>query len=307
MRQIIYADIVFLLNFCMNFLALFATGKILALKLRTLKLILSAALGAIYSIFTLFFETAVIPVIILNIAISVLMCLIAFNAETFVKFIKSFIIFYAACFMLGGGIEALFHLFSLSGFNEASNVPTVQIILVLAGICTLIFIFVGRIFKHKTNIKEVQLTIGFGGREAKVNALLDSGNLLRDPVSSLPVIIINSKTAAALFDFKTLSFFTSDTLSYISRISSEIDSEEMEMIKDLKFKIIPVKSIAGASSLFPAFVPEYIRYEKNKKTIEINAVIAVDSVQKTAENSQKKHEKYYGEIYSGIVPSVLID
>ena len=307
MRQIIYADIVFLLNFCMNFLALFAAGKILALKLRTLKLILSAALGAAYSIFTLFFDTPVIPVIILNIAISVLMCLIAFNAETFVRFIKSFIIFYAACFMLGGGIEALFHLFRLSLFNGIGHVPTAQIILILAGICTLIFIFTGGIFRRRSNIKEIELIIGFGGREAKVNALLDTGNLLRDPVSSLPVIIINYKTAASLFDFKTLSFFTSDTPSYISRISSEADSEEIQMIKALKFKIIPVKSVAGANSLLPAFVPEYIRYEKNKKAIEINAVIAVDSVEKTTESSQKKHEKYYGENYSGIVPSVLID
>jgi len=300
----------------MNFLALFATGKILGLKLRASKLLLAAALGAVYSIFTLFFDAVIVPVMILNIAMSALMCLIAFNSETFIKFVKSFAVFYAACFMLGGGIEALSHLFRLSESDGVSgSAPTLQITLILAGICALIFVFVGKIFRRSAAIKDIELTIGFGGRETKVRALLDSGNLLRDPVSSLPVVIVNSNTAALLFDFKTLGFFTGDAPSYISRISTKTDSEDMRIIKDLKFKIIPVKSIAGAGSLLPAFVPEYIRYEKNNKSIEINAVIAVDSSTKTAENlrdskakgSKGPDEKHYGGNYSGIVPAVLID
>ena len=299
MRQIIYADVIFLLNFCMNFLALFAAGKILGLKLNPSRLVISSGLGAVYSIFTLFFQpqAVIIPVMVLNIAVSVLICLIAFKTDTHFKFIKALVVFYAACFMLGGGIEALFH---LSGFSGAGIAPPFQLIILMAGICSVIFVFTGRLFKRRANIKEVDLAIGFGGREIKVNAILDTGNLLRDPVSSLPVIIINLNAAANLFDLKTLEFFTGDAPSYISRISA--NTEEMRLIKDLKFKIIPVKSVAGANNILPAFVPGYIKYAKDKqvkKMIELNAVVAIDS----ASGAGQK----YGENYSGIVPAELID
>ena len=293
MRQVIYADVVLLLNFCMNFLALFAAGKILCLKLKPARLVSAAAFGAVYSIFTLFFGQIIIPVIILNIAASVIMCLIAYELDTPVRFAKAFIIFYAACFLLGGGIEAMLHLSGFAGNNE------LPVILILAGICSAVFIFAGRLFKRGVNIKEIDLIIGFGGRGIQVSAILDTGNLLRDPISSLPVIIINLKAAANLFDLKTLEFFTGDVPSHISRAGA--GSEEMRIIKDLKFKIIPVKSVAGASSILPAFVPEYIKYVKsgkaNKKIIELNAVVAVDSAS----------NKEYGENYSGIVPAELIN
>lgn len=297
MRQIIYADTVFLLNFCMDFLALFAAGKILGLKLKIIRLVTASVFGAVYCVFTLLFDESVIPVIILNIAVSVIMCLIAFKTDTLVNFVKAFAIFYAACFMLGGGIEALYHLSGFVKTDGGNNAPPIQVIIILAGICSIIFIFTGRLFKRNAKIKEVDLTIGYGGREIKVEAILDTGNLLRDPVSSLPVIIIRLNTAANLFDLKTLEFFAGDTPSYISKISTDTEQEKVRIIKKLKFKLIPVKSVAGANNILPAFVPDYIKYIKNKNLIEINAVVAVDS-----STSQK-----YGGNYSGIIPAELID
>ena len=277
----------------MNFLALFAAGKILGMKLKPARLALAASFGAAYCIFTLFFESVIIPLILLNTAVSVIMCLLAFKTETPVKFIKAFIIFYAACFILGGGIQALYN---LSGFVRADNAPSVRVIIILAAVCSIIFIFAGRLFRRRANISEAEIIIGFGGREIKISVISDTGNLLRDPVSSLPVIIINLSSAANLFDLKTLEFFTGDPPSYISNISAS-EPEKIRLIKNLKFKLIPVKSIGGANYILPAFVPEYIKYKKNKNMLEMNAVVAVDS----GEN------KNYGENYGGIIPAVLID
>ena len=293
MRQIIYADIFFIINLCMNFLALFAAGRITGVKLSLLRLLSASAFGAVYSIFTLFFESVIVPVIIINISVSVIMCLIAFRTETLIKFIKLFIIFYAACFILGGGIQALYNIF---GTRTDGNVPPIQVILISAAVCTIIFIFTGRLFKRRANIDGADILIGFGGREIKVSAILDTGNLLRDPVSSLPVIIINFKSAAGLFDLRTLEFFTADSPYYISKISAA-EPDKFNLIKKLKYKIIPVKSIAGANNILPAFVPEYIKYKKNRIISEINAVVAVDS----GENET------YGGDYSGIIPAELID
>ena len=337
MRQIVYADIVFLMNFCMDFLALFAAGKILGLKLSLPRLVLSGASGALYCVSTFFFdffETSPggklpVPEIALNVAVSAAMCFIAFNIDSIVRFTKIFVIFYSACFMLGGGIEALYYLSGLvktEGTGEAnltdaniniSSAPPVQVMIILAGICVFIAIAAGSLFKRKAGVKETEITIGFMGKEAKVNAIIDSGNLLYEPISSLPVIIVKLSSIINLFDFKMLELFIYDSPTYLGKkefaVTNAENIENINILKSLKFRIVPVKSVAGANNILPSFSPDYIKYKKYKKYgkykvsdkknfrfSEINAIIAVDG------KSDKFNEKY-GEQYGGIIPSVLID
>ena len=306
LRHVIYADIIFFMNFCMDFLALFAAGKILGLKLSIGRLSLSSAIGAVYCIFTFLYdsEKMIIPDIMINIAVSVIMCFVAFNIESLLRFTKVFLIFYSACFMLGGGIEALYYLSGLFKSEDTGNmdfnVPSVQGIIISAGICAFIIIFSGSLFKKRSEIKETKIIIGFMGKEITVDAIVDSGNLLYDPISSLPVIIINLKSIINLFDLKTLDFFIYDSISYLGK--SEFDDiESLKKLQDLKFRVIPLKSVAGTCGILPAFTPDYIKYKKkNNKTknySDINAVIAVDN---------RANEKY-NEKYGGIFPAALIE
>ena len=301
MKQVIYADIMFLLNFCMDFLALFAAGKILGLKLNALKLVAASIFGAVYCIFTFLYNSAIIPEIIINILVSVIMCFIAYNINSLIKFTKIFIIFYAACFMLGGGIEALYYLSGLVKTEDISNGPnlnasfSLHTLIIFTGLCVLIIIFVGTLFKKHASVRDTQLTIGFMGREVKIDALVDSGNLLYEPISSLPVIVVTLQSAANLFNMDTIEFFAGDSIEYLNKLNlsgSNIDTA-------LKFRIVPMKSVMDTKAILPAFSPEYIRCKKYKDGTyaDINAIIAVDN----------KNTAVYGEKYNGIIPEILID
>ena len=336
----------------MDFLSLFAAGKILGLKLSLPRLILSSALGALYCIFTFFYdsEKIIIPEIVLNVAMSVVMCFIAYNVDSLIKFTKIFVIFYSACFMLGGGIEALYY---LSGFIKTEdisdlrlNIPSLQGIIILAGICVFIIILAGSLFKRGADrflIKETEIIVGFMGKEVKLKAIVDSGNLVRDPISSLPVIIVKLGSIADLFDMKMLEFFIYDSPSYLNGLCGEKFTAKYDLndlhasnelnclnnlnnLKVLKFRLVPVKSVAGANSILPAFSPDYIKcinyakYKKvksnkakdedikdinkkdkiykNRKVFDINAIIAVDS---------GKADEKYGEKYGGIMPAALME
>ena len=304
MRQVIYADVVFLMNFCMDFLALFAAGKILGLKLSVGRLSLSSAVGAIYCILTFMYDSdaIIVPEIIINVAVSAIMCFIAFKIDSLLKFTKIFLIFYSACFMLGGGIEALSYLSGLVKTEDADgtglgSAPSVQAIVILAGICTFIIIFVGSLFKRRSEIKETKIIIGFQNKEVTVNAIVDSGNLLYDPISSLPVIIVNLKSVLDLFDLKTLEFFLHDSVSYLGKHDYS-DPESIKNLQALKFRIIPLKSVAGSNNILPAFSPDYIKCKnKTEKFSDIHAIVAVDN---------RTNEKY-NEKYGGIFPAALID
>ena len=307
LNQVIYADIVFLMNFCMDFLALFAAGKILGLNPGAGRLSLASAFGAVYCVFSFMYDGGdFIPGVIINIGVSVIMCFLAFNINSLIKFTKIFLIFYSACFMLGGGIEALSYLSgivrsSTSGVYDNSginNTPPVYAVIVFSGICVFIIIFAGSLFKRRAEITETKIIIGFAGREVKIDAIVDSGNLLYDPISSLPVIIVNLNSIVDLFDFNALEFFLYDSFSYLSRFPHFSAGNKTETLRSLKFRIIPVKSIAGANSVLPAFTPDYIkinRVNKNKnkskknkpaRFSDINAVVAVDN-----RNAGKYNEK----------------
>jgi len=212
--------------------------------------------------------------------------------------------------MLGGGIEALYY---LSGFVKTDNsngnniggefnapVISIQAIIVSAVICTFIIIFAGSLFKRRSEIKETEITIGFMGKEVTVNAIVDSGNLLYDPISSLPVIIVSLNSILELFDLKTLEIFLCDSVSYLGKHEFK-DPESLKKFQALKFRIIPLKSVAGTSNILPAFSPDYIKYKKirgdNKNFSDIRAVIAVDN-----RTSEKYNEKY-----DGILPAALIE
>jgi len=289
----------------MNFLALFAAGKILGLKLSVGRISLSSAFGAIYCIFTFLYDSGriIIPDILIHIAVSVIMCFIAFNINSLLKFTKIFLIFYSACFMLGGGIEALSY---LSGFVRTDNTGlpggapsiSIQVIIISAGICTFIIIFAGSLFKRRAEIKETKIVIGFMNKEITVDAIVDSGNLLYDPISSLPVIIVNLNSILNLFDFEILEFFLHDSVAYLGkREFSENNPESLKNLQALKFRIIPLKSVAGANNILPAFSPDYIKYKKHNSFSEIRAIIAVDN----RANAQ------YNEKYGGIFPAALIE
>ncbi|MCL2096624.1 MAG: sigma-E processing peptidase SpoIIGA [Oscillospiraceae bacterium] len=308
MRHVIYADIVFLMNFCMDFLALFAAGKILGLKLGAGRLSLSSALGALYCVLTFLYagNKIIIPEIIINIAVSVIMCFIAFNIDSLIKFTKIFLIFYSACFMLGGGIEALSYLSGMMGTGD-NNIPSVesghspgvfplQAVIIFAGICAFIIIFAGILFKRRSEIKETKITVGFMGREITLDAIVDSGNLLYDPISSLPVIVVNLNGVIDLFDFETLEFFLHDSVEYLGKREFK-SRESLENLRALKFRVIPVKSIGGNGGILPAFLPDYIKYRKNNNFSEMRAVIAVDN----------RASAKYNEKYGGILPAVLIE
>ena len=49
-KMTVYLDIVLIENLCMNYIILFATGFIMKLKMKHLRLILSSLLGSIYAI-----------------------------------------------------------------------------------------------------------------------------------------------------------------------------------------------------------------------------------------------------------------
>ena len=76
--MIVYLDVIFLENLFINYIILFATGYILKIKVKQLKVFLSSIIGSIYAICTYTQGALLSSNVWIKIVLSILMVLIAF-------------------------------------------------------------------------------------------------------------------------------------------------------------------------------------------------------------------------------------
>lgn len=284
MEQTIYGDVLFLINFSMDYLALYLTSKILSLHVKAFRMILSAAAGAIYSVYILFFPGNVFIGTIISVAVSLLICYMAFGANLR-TFIRSVILFYLISLLLGGGITALCNVFaSLSGtkrvlFNgsvrELDKEIPFALFMVFTSVCVLLCFIGGHIFKRFSRIKTAKLCIINRGKKLYADALCDSGNLLTEPISGRPCIIIPLSMSEGLIPGETKQSIEKNDFSNHSSVFG--------------LRVIPSHSV-GHSGMLYGFIPESVTVNG----VSVNACVALDV----------ERASFGG--YSAILPSRLI-
>lgn len=102
------------------------------------------------------------------------------------------------------------------------------------------------------NVRQVELRVD--GKCILLPAMLDSGNLLRDPVTGRPVLVIPARAARALFP----------TLGDPSRLTE----------LPLGFRLLNVRTAAG-SSLLPMFRPDECKIYLNGSACKADLLVAV--------------------------------
>ena len=86
----------------MNSIILYATAIILKIKPKTIRIIISSAIGSIYAIITYVTEIELYTSVILKAILAVIMVYVAFNPQNIKKMWKQVAIFYLTSFVFGG-------------------------------------------------------------------------------------------------------------------------------------------------------------------------------------------------------------
>ena len=192
----IYLDVVLIENLCMNYIILFATGYLLKIKINHIRLVLSALLGGIYSIAAYMQILEIYSNIILKIILSMVMVYIAYNSKNVKQILKQLVFFYLTSFVFGGCAFALLYFIKPEQILMKNGVyiGTYPIkIAILGGIVGFTIIVIAfRYVKTKLNKKSMfcELEIYFENKSISTTALIDTGNMLKDPITSMSVIVV---------------------------------------------------------------------------------------------------------------------
>lgn len=258
MTQTLYGDVLFFVNFTMDFLTLFITARILHVRVRAGRMAFSAAVGGIYGVAACFMGGMLIFRLAINVAVSVLMCYIAFGE----KLIPCCALFYGAGCLLGGVMTAVY-----GAVNKARGTGSVNMdgryqplpgelplgwMAVTAVLAALLAVFAGRLEKKRRGAKRVTLGVTLHGKTVSCTGICDSGNLLTDPISGAPVIVAGQDLRSEILP--ETDFFSVDSLPP--------DAKN-------RIRMIPCGTVGGGS-LLPAIRPDSVLVDG----IEKNALIA---------------------------------
>lgn len=256
----VYVDTLFFTNFCMDFLALWLVGSLLHRDKNMLRLFLSAFLGAGYAVIELLYGGHPLLSAVISVFVSLLLCLVAYVKEGFFGFMKVFLAFWGISALLGGVITVFYT--TLAGFFEGEALPLRKsdILLTLGALSGVLILLSGRFFARHRGGKNVRLSLAVGEKSVEISALTDSGNLLSDPITSRPVILLRRSAAAALLG---AGYRFPDE----RQLGGNMGVPRMHPVF--------VETVAGKEMMW-AFTPDFLFLGENGRRVPLSAVVAVD-------------------------------
>lgn len=205
MEQTVWGDLLFFVNFCMDFQCLFLTARLLHRRFPVWRGALASAGGAVYAVAALFMATGRVTAFLLDFAVCVLMCLVTFGERglRLSQFFIPFAVYFGVSAAVGGVMTGLSYW--LNGLTlpetEPAGGPRFYVLAALGGLLTFLW---GRLCQRRAKGKHATLRVVLDQKEATFACMADTGNLLTDPVSGRPVVIVSRRSAGALLPLPLL-------------------------------------------------------------------------------------------------------
>ncbi len=112
------------------------------------------------------------------------------------------------------------------------------------------------------------ITVFLGNNKKTIKAFIDTGNLLKDPISGMPVIVIESIQLEKLIPKKIIYHLNDILEGKDDNILSQIANEDM-----LKFRIIPFSSLGKQNGLLLGFIADKLEIKLEENTTDLSNVI----------------------------------
>lgn len=271
----VYADLLFAVDFCMDYVCLVLTARVLGIRVHNGRLIAASVIGGAYSVASLFIPEGELSLLAAGGSL-VLICLVAFyrRHDSFSRQMKLTFVFLGMNALLGGVVSAVFGLlgrltevcFPDMEYEKADGIRRMIFLAAALG-CLLARLLISKLRTMRLDRVSRVKILAFG-REMTLSALCDTGNLLREPMSGKPCTVIG------LSDFGELAG------AEAAKIFSEGSASEQLSTLEAKIALIPVQTV-NSTSMMLGFYPDGAELldSEGKKLKDIETVVAVSTEQ----------------------------
>ena len=265
----VYLDLYLLVNASMDLLCLLATARLCHAPTTRWRLLAAAAFGGLYAAAALLLGVSGVWGLLADLLAALCLSAIAFwrrgtSPSRFFRIV--FVVFFVSA-LLAGLLTLFYRVFNrLSLPIEAlsGDSLSVWIFALLGGLSGLLTIKGGRFLGYAGRHREATLTVDFGCGEVKLRALVDSGNLLKDPIGGKGVIVAEkAKLLPALPEPLRARIEQSDPAAWLSGAPG--------------VRLIPATSATG-KNLLPAIRPKSLLLDDGKEKISVDYLVALSEL-----------------------------
>lgn len=248
-----YLDLYIIENLLINYIIISCTS-ILTKNINSYKRkIIGAVVGTIYSVVYLFPRFYLLYTLPSKVIFIVIIGLISFVSTDKNEFIRILTIFFLVNFFICGGTYFIIY------FTGIEHVKISFVIISVYVSCLIL----KKIYSDITLISHIkeftkEITISFLGENLKCVALLDSGNLLKDPLSKSDVVMINSsllnKYLPENYSYEYVDVLLAEEI--INSLSEDISS---------RVRLIPYNhATSNKTSMILGFKADYLQIDNKK-------------------------------------------
>ena len=265
--MVVYADLLFLINFSMDFLCMFLSVKLLHLRQHKGRMLPAAVVGGLYSVVSLLVSVRQWVALLLDVGMCFAMCALS-AAGKGVRPGRLFLLcgtYFGISALMGGGMTALYNLLNkldLPLGEVQGDGISAWMFLVLATAAALVAAFGSRLFSRQSAKRTCRVRVRLADAAWEFDGLCDSGNLLCDPISGTPVIV-------------------ADRQAWLQRLPTElrctVESAGRESDAGAygkRIRIVPMQTAQGSTLAIALLPDEVLLEEPNGKRRAVHALIA---------------------------------
>lgn len=269
MGQDVYIDLYFLINTAMDLICLQMTARLLHRRARRWRMVVGAVLGGVYACVSLLLGLEGVVGFLSDAVVVLLMCAVAFAGRrlSVFRYLQVSAVQLLSSAMLGGIMTALYaclnrlHLPFEILEGDGLSVWGFALLGAIAGILTANG---GRLFGFSGRVRSVRVEATVFGRQVELRALVDSGNLLRDPTGGRPVIVADREVLCSVLP-----------QAVAERLRSADPAQWLQNHETAcRIRLIPAQGATG-NTILPALIPERLRIFEGRNVTDADYLIAL--------------------------------
>ena len=246
MVRTVYVDLLFLINFSMDFLCFFLTARLFSRPFPILRVILASAVGGVYAVLSLFFSVRGFLLLLFDVGACVIMCLIVFFCRriSVSRLLSETILYTGISMALGGVMTAAYTILNEIGIRELltedSDGISSWIFLFLAAVGGVAALLGSKTLRRDHARKYYTVTVGLCGRERSFRAVIDTGNSLADPITGIGAAAVGVDALNGFLPQEICKCGTRDPISCFSALPKAYQR---------RARLLPVRTVTGEGTL----------------------------------------------------------
>lgn len=274
MSMTIYLDIVIIENLIMNYIILYATSIAVKKKIKHIRAIIASLIGTIYVVMLYVTKLPIYTSIISKLILSIIMVYIMFKPQNIKMLGNNLLLFYLISFVFGGVATSLIYWIKPEEILIRNGIflgtYTLKAVF-LGGIVGLFLITVTfKAIKTKISKKDMfyNIKIFIDNKKIETKAMIDTGNLLKEPITNIPVIIVEHTLLYDTIEKEILNNLEEILSGDFKNIPEEIKNKYLS-----KLKVIPFKSLGKENGMLLGIKVDKVVLENEENTKIINKAI----------------------------------